>query len=299
MKKITIPLCIVCFCCCAMAADGVLGKYGLGDMKNNNSLGINETTADCLDNFSWEDAFGVNGESRTTLETAYEFNSLYAGKKIANHAAVFAVEDKRGLFGGESYTRLSYLYTTDNAYADIIMVLSGWKYNITEYMHLDIGGDFKFTDKDVYGDYRPATLGGGTKLGGNIYFGFIGDCPEIQPFVYYIYDFSFESSEFRAGINPTYRFGGALSALVADAAIYAAYAYVNDFSCGDFDDARESYWYTIAKMSLTYELCRHFYVKATVGYGYNTSNGVSNMPAYYDCGPRSNAFAGFALGFGF
>ena len=283
---------------CAMATEGTLGEYGISEFKGDNFLGINETTTYYLENFSWEEALGITGESRTTIETSYEFNSLRAGKKIANHAANFAIQDRRGLFGGESYTKLSYLYAADNAYANDIAILSGWKHNIFEFAHLDIGGDFEFTDKDVYADYRPAKLGEGTSTCGNIYFGFIGDVPEIQPFVYYVYDFSFASHEFRTGINPNYDFEGPLEDFHAEASLYVGYVYSSDFCSSDHIDATESYWYTIAKASLIYDICKHFYAKATVGYGYNTTNGVGGI-AGYDCGPRKNIFASFTLGFGF
>ncbi len=282
----------------AFAFDGTLGRYGLKEVKGDNALGINESAADCLDNFSWADVLGTNSPSRTSIEASYQFNPVLAGKKIANHAAVFTIEDRRGLFSGESYTQVVYTYNTTGNYASKIELYQGWKYNITKYLQLDIGGNFIFTDMPVYGDFRPATLGGGCCDSGNIYFGFIGDIDYLQPFICYQYDFGFYTSEFRAGINPKYDFDGALDGLTVGANIFGAYVHCDNFYYMDTIKATESYWYVNAACYAEYSFTKNFYARACVGYSYNTSDGVKNLSAY-DIGPNANVFTSFSIGYAF
>ena len=297
MKKILIAL----FCLCSIqtfAFDGNLAKYGIKPHKGDNALSVNESAADCLESFSWAEAFGANSPSLTTLEARYDFNPALAGKQTAHHAAVFTIEDRRGLFSGESYTQVIYTYSTTGNYASKLELCQGWKYNLTEYFHIDIGGNFIFTDMPVYGDFRPATLGGGNADSGNFYFGFIGNIPEIQPFAAYIYDFGFCTSEFRAGINPKYEFEKALEGLTVGAQIFGAFVHSDNFYYGDAISATESYWYCNFACYAEYKFAKNFYARASVGYAYNTSDGVKNLQAY-DIGPNKNIFSSFSFGYSF
>lgn len=276
--------------------DGKLGRYGLKKPDTNNALGINANAMNSAFDVKPRD-FGIDGESSTNARVSYECNLTYSGKKVANNATAFTFEDRRELFSGESYTELSYLYALDKGYANTFFALMGWKYNLTELFQIDIGGDFAFADRDVYADHRPASLGGGAHNFGNIFFGFIGNVPEIQPFAYYIYDFSFVSHEFRFGFNPEFRIA-ALKKFKFDAAIYGAFVHVEDFAYDSDLDSRESYWYCAFKLSATYDIAENVFVRAGVGYAYNTSDGASNLPTY-DCGPRKNLFSSVCVGISF
>ncbi len=283
----------------AAGADGNLARYGIREVSDDNLLGVNEATYDAAMNDSWDVLLGSEGESKTEVLSTFEFNSVYMGKKIANRAIKAELSDARPLFAGESYMNVSYFDPLESAYAKRVEFIQGWKYNIASSAHLDIGGSFLFTDRDIAADYRYSKNGYGETFGGNIYLGFIGDVKRLQPFAYYIFDFSYNTSEFRFGIAPNYAFDdqSPLKGLSAEFSAYGAYVHVDKFD-GTHGNLKENYWYCTLKLSASYKLCEYAVLKASVGYAYNGSDGVSGLPSY-DMGPNENVFSSVSAGISF
>ena len=186
----------------------------------------------------------------------------------------------------------------DSKYAQQAVFFGGWKYNLTKYVDLDLGGNIIYTTKKVAG---PGLVGiGGENWRGDIYAGFTSDKIFLCPFVYVGYDPTYDSLKFQGGFNPVISLEEltAIKGLSIQSQIIFGYVHANRFSgearLSNGNYWRNSYGYIQAESNLVYERksWRFF-----VGVGWACNNDGKIGPDNVNMGPDNFVWTGGGVGY--
>ena len=285
------------------AQEGGLPKYGIKDFNPEYWYSVNPATLESVTNFDADEAFGFKKNTHLFgIQTAYMTARIDKGKRSGNSTFFIDLFDRGPLFAGEGYWNFQGYLPVNPDFAKEFNVAGGWKYNLTNYVAIDIGGNFTFTDKKVNADGRPAMhQGEGEDIFGDIYFGFIGNC-FLEPFAYVLYDFTFYQTELRLGfapkvdLKPYTRIEGLGLEFIA----YGAYTMTDRFS-GKNNGAtwKNSYAYFYGRADIVWVYEESLKFAAGIGYSYNTDGSGFAGPYNSDLGPDSNVFFRCSIGYSF
>lgn len=162
---------------------------------------INPEAWDSFVSGDTERMFGEWSEQTLRLNFEYRSEASLWGYRIGEQVLVPSLELLGPLFGGESYTEVrGYLPTQGDNYANQLWVIGGWRYHLTPYLDVDVGGNFVFADKRLGGPGVAANAG--WRARGTIYLGLVGR-HWLQPSLYGVYDFELDQPQVFLGLLPS------------------------------------------------------------------------------------------------
>lgn len=260
---------------------GEPAAYGLKAIPESaGALEINPHTWDVFTSFDGDEIFGTTAPRRTCFQAEMYSATALEGRRVAELSAVASLTDRGAFFGGDGYMDLYYIAPVDSKYAQQAVFLGGWKYNLTKYVDIDIGGNIIYTTKKVAG---PGLVGiGGENWRGDIYVGFCSDKVFVRPFVYVGYDPTYDSVKFQGGFNPIISLEEltAIKGLSIQAQALFGYIRANRFAgeakLADGNYWRNSYGFIQLESNLVYET-RHW--RFFTGVGWACHNDGKDMPA--------------------
>lgn len=204
MKKLLYTIATLSLAISTQARVSMVGQpadYGLKDINESSWYDINPHTWDVFTSFDGDEIFGTKSVRYTAVQVEFHSIGVIEGRKVGAETIVGSFQDRGAFFGGEGYLDLYYFAPVDiSKYAQQAVALGGWKYNLTKYVNLDLGGNVIYSTKRVIG---PGIAGyGGETLRGDFYAGFVGDIDWISPFVYVDYDATYDALKFFGGFSP-------------------------------------------------------------------------------------------------
>ncbi|MBR4597216.1 MAG: hypothetical protein IKO42_02335 [Opitutales bacterium] len=279
MKKFAALFLVLCIFNSAHARISPIGnpaEFGITEISSDDPLYVNPIALDGLEDKTFLEHLGVYAEHRTVLSVEYASNIVFDGMRTSNNTFAASLEDNGELFNGDGYTQLDAIIPFDNSFANIFRFLGGWKYNLTKDLHIDLGGTLVYATKRISG---AGITGAGTRFTGDIYIGFIYDFI-LKPFVYYTYNFDYDSNKITFGFNPIFDLkcitGIENLSLVME--IYGGYVKANRWTADDEVNGRlphNNYFFAQAEARLEYVLCEHW--RFTVGGGYAHNDGAKDF----------------------
>jgi len=285
------------------AQEAGLPIYGIKEFTPENWYSINSATLDSVVDFDFYEAFGLEKNTHLIgIQGVYMSSHIVKGKRAADSTFMVEFFDRGPLFAGEGYWNFQGFLPEDSQFAKEFNILGGWKYNLTEFLVFDIGGNVTLSDKKVNADGRPAKhYGEGEDVFGDVYFGLIGDC-FLEPFVYFIYDFTFYQKEFRGGFAPKFDLEPltAIEGLSLEILTYGAYTVADRFSGRNQGDYwHNSYTYFYGRTDLVWASGNGLRFSAGVGYTYNNDGSEFAGPRNSELGSDSNVFFRCSIGYSF
>lgn len=178
-------------------------KYGLSPSPEN-WYDVNPYTWDVFTTFDGDKIMGTGTERYTMLGAECYSTGVIEGRKVGDFTAVASFVDRGAFFGGDGYLDLYYFAPVDaNKYAQQINFFGGWKYNLNQYIDIDIGGNLIYSTKPVVGPGFVVEGMGGETLRGDIYIGFTTNKLYVAPFVFAGYDPTYDELRLTAGFSPS------------------------------------------------------------------------------------------------
>lgn len=287
---------LLAFCQGAFAQIGVSPKFGIKQIDPEtswyevNDFVLNETLSGDINAMIGND----DTPREDILYTKFQSELVMWGKKIASESFTFGFSDKGKLFGGEGYTDIFFLCPINNDYARQFYLLTGWKYNLTKYVDIDIGGNITYSDDKIAGPGFVTNLG--THSQGDIFVGLIGNCL-LSPFIYGIYNFEYDQTELRIGIRENYNLDKFLPIKGLWLNFFAYYGLINAnrFNGQDANPITHTYWknsysYVQTELSLSWQIDDNWGVSLGLGVAYNTGSDTQAGFENIDNSPDSNVY---------
>lgn len=274
------------------------GIHGIKEFKPDNFFDINPHTWDVFT--SWDSAkmFGLHEDSKPFYMLTAEYHSSYVqeGVKIGENSFVAAFTNRNEFFGGDGYTELLAVLPAETRYSRMYVFSGGWKYNLMEFLHIDLGGTFKYYEKQVS---APGVPGLGTHFTGDLYVGFILDLA-LNPFVYYMYNPDYDANKIMAGINPIIQLDKAtgIENLSFEAEIYYGYVKTSAWTADNDVNGKQlhnDYGFVQAEIMFNY-LWKGIRFSIGGGYSYNNDGGG---PEIAPDGPDQNLWVSSSIGYVF
>lgn len=301
--NIRIFLSVLCAALAMSEAHARVGVYALpakyGVKGNQNSWNqINTRTWDVFTSFDGNEILGLDSERYTLLQTEFYTSGVVDGRKVGDSTIVASFSDRGAFFGGEGYTDLNCFAPLGKKYAMQVDFLGGWKYDITTFADIDIGGHIIYSDKKIAG---PGFTGlGGTQWKGDIYAGFIFPHFDVNPFVYFSYDPALETIKFIGGLRPVFDLEPftAIEGLLFEMKLECAYVDAKNWAADDTFYGRKwknSYFYAQTEANLVYLWNKKVRTFIGVGYAYNNDEKYAPNGAYLS--PKNVAW--FSCGIGY
>ena len=296
MKKFALFIISICAALSANArltAFGDPATYGIKELGSGTPFDINPYTWDVFASMDAAKMFGVDDEHSTLLSAEYHSTYVQEGMKTGENSFVVSLSDRGAFFGGDGYFELAAAMPAESRYAQQYYFLGGWKYNLNDYIHIDLGGNFKYTSKRVSG---PGLPGGGITFSGDIYVGLIADVP-LTPFVYYMYNPDYDAQKIMAGINPQFSLeeAFAIKNLFLDMEAYYGYVHANRWTGDNKVGGRyweNSYGFVQTEVAIVY-IYEGWRFSVGGGYAYqNDGEGPGGMGS----GPAHNAWFSTSVG---
>ena len=282
-----------------ITAFGESPKYGIKPLPESAEFyDVNPHTWDVFTTFDGDEIIGANQPRRTVFQIEAYSASVMEGRRVGEFTPVASLTDRGAFFGGDGYMDLYYSAPVDSKYAQQAVFFGGWKYNLTKYVDIDLGGNIIYTTKKVAG---PGLVGlGGENWRGDIYAGFTSDKIFLCPFVYVGYDPTYDSLKFQGGFNPVISLEEltAIKGLSIQSQIIFGYVHANRFSgearLSNGNYWRNSYGYIQAESNLVYERksWRFF-----VGVGWACNNDGEIGPDNVNMGPDNFVWTGGGVGY--
>ena len=267
--------------------------YGIKEVESDSIFHVNPYTWDVFSSMDANAMFGIDAEHTTLLSAEYHSVYVQEGMKTGENSFVVSLSDRGAFFGGDGYFELAATVPANSRYARQYYFLGGWKYNLNKYVHIDLGGNFKYTSERTSG---PGRTGGGIRFSGDLYAGLIANLP-LNPFVYYMYNPDYDAQKIMAGINPQFSLEKltAIKNLSFDMEAYYGYVHANRWT-GDHKVGgslhKNSYGFVQAEAALVYV---YNGIRFSVGGGYayhSDGEGVNGIGS----GPRHNAWVSTSIG---
>ncbi len=302
MVKKTLSILCAALALCGLQARimsfGDPAEYGLAPSPEN-WYDINPHTWDVFVTFDDEKIFGTNDPRRTVAGAEFYSTGVMEGRKVGDFTAVASLTDRGPFFGGDGYMDLYYFAPVDmDKYAQQIAFFGGWKYNLTKYVDIDIGGNIIYSTKRVVGPGMVVEGMGGETLRGDIYVGFTSSKVFINPFIFAGYDPTYDELRFTTGFGPKiplYEATG-IKGLSIETKFTLGYVRAQRFSgseiaSGGYWRNEYSYVQTEANLVYCYEHLRTF-----VGLGWALHNDGKYAPNGAYLGSDNNVWVGGGVG---
>lgn len=279
-----------------VALFGDPAEYGIQELGTNTVFDLNPYAWEVFTEMDAAKMFGTNQERITILRTEFYSTFVHEGMKTGQNSFVFSILDRGALFGGEGYAELAAAIPAESRYARQYFFFGGWKYNLNDYLDIDIGGNFRYASERVAG---PGLPGGGVYFSGDLYVGIILKVP-ANPFFYYMYNPDYDAQKIMAGINPTFSMEPVFGFKNLYFEMKAYYGYVaanrwtgNNRINGSFVSNSYGFVQTEGTFVYTYEKWRF-----SIGGGYSYHNSGSDEAGIGN-GPPQNTWVSTSVGFVF
>lgn len=263
---------------------------------------INPYTWDVFTTFDDEKIFGTNDPRQTIVSAECYSTGVVEGRKVGDFTAVASLTDRGAFFGGDGYLDLYYFAPVDiDRYAQQIVLFGGWKYNVTKYIDIDIGGNVIYSTKPVVGPGLVVEGMGGETLRGDIYVGFTSSKLYVEPFVYAGYDPTYDELRFMAGFGPRIDLEEltAIRGLGIETKLTVGYIRAQRFSGSKIATGgywRNDYSFIQTESNLVYQY-RH--LRTFVGVGWAMHNDGRYAPNGQNLGSDNNVWVGGGVGWVF
>ena len=135
-----------------ITAFGESPKYGIKPLPESAEFyDVNPHTWDVFTTFDGDEIIGANQPRRTVFQIEAYSASVMEGRRVGEFTPVASLTDRGAFFGGDGYMDLYYSAPVDSKYAQQAVFFGGWKYNLTKYVDIDLGGNIIYTTKKVAG----------------------------------------------------------------------------------------------------------------------------------------------------
>ncbi|MBS1485803.1 MAG: hypothetical protein HP060_03320 [Opitutales bacterium] len=287
-----------CVLSARVSSFGDPAKYGIKEFKSENFYDVNPYTWDTFISMDPDLMFGLSQKRSTYLNFEYASDMVIEGMNVGRNAFGAVLVDRGAFFGGDGYCELGAFMPTDANSAQQFKFAGGWKYNLTELFHLDLGGTFTYTTQRVSG---PGIPGGGMTFYGDFYAGIIVNVP-TNPFVYYMYNPDFDAQKIMVGINPIFELDEyfAIKNLSLELQAYYGYVASNRWTGDNKVGGRlmeNGYGFVQTEVSLVY-VWRDTW-RFSVGCGYAYNNDGEGPSKELRNGPEQNVWVTTSVGFFF
>lgn len=184
----------------------------------------------------------------------FESELNWRGKKLATQTFIPKIGTESYLFGGQAYLDFNWILPIDSQYAKAFNSYMGWCYQLTPLIDVDIGGNFFFYDKPVYG---AGQTGAGSKDTSDMHIGFSLDLP-LNPWAWVTYDFVLDQVLIEGGISHQEDLSGwtEIDNLWAEVSFTAGWLRATRYSSREKINGQywcNSYGYLMAQADLVYE----------------------------------------------
>ncbi len=301
LKNIVFISVALCATICAEARITSLGepaKIGISPDPQNWDE-INPHTWDVFTEFDGDKMFGVNSARVTTLSVEFYSSGVIEGRKVGDFTTVASLTDRGEFFGGDGYLDLYYFAPFDtNKYAQQLVIFGGWKYNLTKYVDIDLGGNIIYATKRILGPGLVVKGMGGETFSGDIYVAFSSDKLYIDPFVLVGYDPTYDETKFIAGITPKFDLSGIIpiEGFSLELSCMAGYTRAQRFSGSEISTGgywRNSYAYVQTEANLVYT---YKHLRTFIGVGWAIHNDGEVAPNGESMGNDNNVWVGGGIG---
>ena len=263
---------------------------------------VNLHAWDVFTSLDANEILGLDKPRETVISAEFYSTGVMEGRKVGDFTAVASLTDRGSFFGGDGYMDFYYYAPVDtNKYAQQIVWFGGWKYNLTKYLHIDIGGNFVYSTKRTVGPGIYIDGMGGETFRGDIYVAFSTDKLYVDPFVLFAYDPTFDCTKFNIGINPKidlYELT-AIRGLSIEAQAIAGYVRAQRFSGSELSTGgywRNSYAYIQTEANLVY---KYKQTRTFIGVGWAIHNDGEYAPNGVYMGNDNNVWVGGGIGWMF
>lgn len=296
---------ILCIALASASAATLYGRFSSDEMPAEYGIEpgpekwyqINPHTWNTFTSFDGDIIFGAGKERFTMIGVEYYSTGVIEGRKVGDSTLVASFQDRGAFFGGDGYMDISYFAPVDSKYAQQATALGGWKYNITKYVDIDLGGNIIYSTKKVIG---PGIAGyGGESWRGDFYVGFTSDELYVRPFAYFDYDMTYDATKWLAGFNPIIDLEPltAIENLRIESQLTFGYVNANRWS-GDQkingNYMRNSYGYIQIEANLVYQIGG---VRMFVGVGWAMHNDGRVASNGVDLGPDNMVWTSCGIGY--
>ncbi len=260
---------------------------------------INPHTWNVFTEFDGDKMLGVNAEHITTLTAECYSTGIMEGRKVGDFTAVASLTDRGEFFGGDGYLDLYYFAPVDmDRYAQQLVIFGGWKYNLTKYIDIDLGGNIIYATKRVVGPGLVVKGMGGETFSGDIYVAFSSDEVYISPFVLIGYDPTYDETKFMAGFSPKLDLSEILpiKGFSLETSCIFGYTRAQRFSGSEIATGgywRNSYAYIQTEANLVYTF-KH--LRTFIGVGWAIHNDGETAPNGESLGGDNNVWVGGGIG---
>lgn len=251
-------------------------QYGITPVNSDDPFYVNPVALSELHQKSFLEHLGFGVEHYTSLNVGYASNMVSDGMRTSNNTFSVSLFDRGQLFNGDGYTELDAYLPADSQFSRTYRFLGGWKYNLTPHFHIDLGGTLIYASERISG---AGITGAGTHFTGDLYVGFIFDSL-LNPFVYYCYNFDYDSNKITIGINPKFDLSEItnISNLYLEIEAYCGYVKANRWTADDYIDGalpHNNYFYVQTEAQIVYIFAEHW--RFTVGGGYAHNDGARDI----------------------
>ncbi|MEO0797091.1 MAG: hypothetical protein AAFX93_18195 [Verrucomicrobiota bacterium] len=278
-----------------LAQDGIPASDAASQAPDNKPFAVNTEAWDSFVSFNGERIFGDPKEHNFIPAVAYYSSYTVSGKRVAKSTIVPSFSTNGPMFGGEGYGTITGVLPLEGDFVNQLNFNGGWKYNLMEYLGLDVGGGFSFYSENSFGDGQPNQFG--SYYRNKIYFGLIGRVP-LSPAAYAVYDMQLEQIKFVAGVSETIDLAEDWSIFGEGRFGYAsANSYLGDSRAPLAGKWSNGYAYWLLSADLRWNAYKGLVLTAGVGYTGNNdgTRGIANI----DLGPENTVYGKFSVSYSF
>ncbi|WP_309398695.1 hypothetical protein [Cerasicoccus maritimus] len=256
---------------------------------------VNTEAWDSFISFNGDRILGDPSQHQFTPSVTYYTSYTTAGKRIARDSIMPSIATSGPLFGGDGYGAFTGVIPFDSQYTNQFNAVGGWKYNLTEYIDVDVGGGFALYDKNSFGEGQPSALGSWYRS--EFYFGLIGDFL-LHPAAYIVYDSNLEQVEGVIGVSQRWELAqevyffweGRLGYLNAN----SYFGYDGPAGVGKWQNGY-AYWLTAVEVS--WEVIKNGTI--AIGGGYAGNNDGTIGLRSIDMGPENTFYGKVSISYSF
>ncbi len=240
--------------------------------------------------------FGSGKQQDFTVSADYASRVITLGKKASGRSILPEVTWVGPLFGGEGYTAVYGTMPLQSPYAQKLAIKGGWRYHLTNWVGIDIGGNVILYNKSVLSSGAPASFG--AKSSSPIWLGFTGNVVS-SPSFYFTYDPIFQQNLETLSVSHVFNLGklAGIPDLYLGAKLLVGALEANKYNGGSKvlgHNWRNGYTYGELEVSADYELFHNFYLHAAATWALNNDGSGSTGIAGTNLGPDDNL--GFRAG---
>lgn len=259
------------------------------------AFAVNTEAWDSFISFNGQRILGDSSEHNFIPAVTYFTSYTQSGKRIAKNTIVPSFTSTGPLFGGEGYGTVTGVVPFESQYVAQFNANGGWKYNLTDWLDIDVGGGLAFYDENSFGEGQANP--NGSYYRSKMYFGFIGEVL-FDPAAYVVYDNQLQQLNFVTGLSETWE-------IIENVTIYVEgrFGYLSSRSyLGNSRDPvagkwRNGYAYWLTTGDIQWRPFDGATLTAGVGYTGNNDGtvGISNI----DLGPENTVYGKFSFSYSF